>query len=120
MDTDLAEIRRALAEADCLATPEQVDAALTRMAAAITSALDGQNPLLYSVMNGGLVIAGRLLPRLNFPLELAYLHATRYGHQLHGDMRLDWRMPPSQDPRGRTVLVIDDILDEGYTLQAIC
>jgi len=120
MATDLAEIRRALAEADCLATPEQVDAALTRMATAITSELDGQNPLLYSIMNGGLVIAGRLLPRLNFPLELAYLHATRYGHQLHGDTRLDWRMPPSQDPRGRTVLVIDDILDEGYTLQAIC
>ena len=120
MAADLAEIQRALAEADCLATPEQVDAALMRMAAAITSELDGQNPLLYCVMNGGLVIAGRLLPRLNFPLELAYLHATRYGHQFKGDQRLDWRVPPSQDPRGRTVLVVDDILDEGYTLQAIC
>ena len=120
MTTDLAEARRALAESDCLATPEQVDAALERMATAITSELAGQNPLLYCVMNGGLTIAGRLLPRLNFPLELAYLHVTRYGHAMQGDLRLDWRVPPSQDPRGRTVLVIDDILDEGYTLQAIC
>jgi hypoxanthine phosphoribosyltransferase len=120
MTADLEEIRRVMAEADCLASPEQVSAALDRMATAITGELAGQNPLLYCVMNGGLVVAGRLLARLNFPLELAYLHATRYGHDLQGGKLLDWRMRPSQDPRGRTVLVVDDILDEGYTLQAIC
>ena len=120
MAADLQEIRRAMAEADCLASPEQVNAALDRMAIAITSELAGQNPLLYCVMNGGLVVAGRLLPRLNFPLELAYLHVTRYGHELQGGELLDWHARPSQDPRDRTVLVIDDILDEGYTLQAIC
>ena len=120
MTADLEEIRRVMTEADCLASPEQVSAALDRMAAAITSELAGQNPLLYCVMNGGLVVAGRLLAHLNFPLELAYLHATRYGHELQGGKLLDWRARPSQDPRGRTVLVVDDILDEGYTLQAIC
>ena len=120
MAADLEEIRRAMAEADCLASPEQVNAALDRMAIAITSELAGQNPLLYCVMNGGLVVAGRLLPRLNFPLELAYLHVTRYGHELQGGELLDWHARPSRDPRDRTVLVIDDILDEGYTLQAIC
>ena len=120
MAADLQEIRRAMAEADCLASPEQVNAALDRMAIAITSELAGQNPLLYCVMNGGLVVAGRLLPRLNFPLELAYLHVTRYGHELQGGELLDWHARPSQDPRGRSVLVVDDILDEGYTLQAIC
>ena len=120
MAADLEEIRRAMAEADCLASPEQVNAALDSMAIAITSELAGQNPLLYCVMNGGLVVAGRLLPRLNFPLELAYLHVTRYGHKLQGGELLDWHARPSQDPRGRTVLVVDDILDEGYTLQAIC
>ena len=120
MTADLEEIRRVMADADCLASPEQVSAALDRMAIAITSELSGQNPLLYCVMNGGLVVAGRLLARLNFPLELAYLHATRYGHELQGGKLLDWRMRPSQDPRGRTVLVVDDILDEGHTLQGIC
>jgi hypoxanthine phosphoribosyltransferase len=120
MTADLEEIRRAMAEADCLASPGQVDAALDRMAFAITAELAGQNPLVYCVMNGGLVVAGRLLPRLDFPLELAYLHATRYGHQLQGGDLLEWHARPSQDPRGRTVLVVDDILDEGYTLQAIC
>lgn len=117
---DLDEIRRVMAEADCLATPAQVTQALEAMAEAIGSVLADKNPLVYTVMNGGLVTAGQLLPRLNFPLETAYLHATRYGQQLEGSHLLDWRVRPTQDLRGRTVLVIDDILDEGHTLYAIC
>ena len=65
-----------------------------------------------------LPLGGELLPRLAFPLEVAYLHATRYGHALQGNL-LDWRVRPTQDLRGRTVLVLDDILDEGHTLAAI-
>ena len=119
MSIDLAEIRRVLAEADCLATADEVDAALDRMAEGIAARLADSNPLCYCVMNGGLVIAGRLLSRLPFPLEVAYLHATRYGHEPHGTTMLDWRVRPTQDLVGRTVLVIDDILDEGHTLEAI-
>ena len=119
MSINLEEIQRVMAEADCLATPAEVSAALDRMAAAITHQLANTNPLCYCVMNGGLVIAGRLLSRLFFPLEVAYLHASRYGHELNGTTLLDWRVRPTQDLAGRTVLVIDDILDEGHTLEAI-
>ena len=115
---DIEEIKRAYAEADCLATPAEVAAALDRMAGDITARLSDANPLVYSVMNGGLIVAGRLVARLDFPLEVAYLHATRYGHALVGTL-LDWRVRPTQDLRGRRVLVIDDILDEGHTLAAI-
>jgi hypoxanthine phosphoribosyltransferase len=117
--TDLDEIKRAYAEADCLASAEQVTVALDRMASQITARLANSNPLVYSVMNGGLVFAGRLIARLNFPLEIAYLHATRYGHALTGSTLLDWRVRPSQDLKERTVLIVDDILDEGHTLAAI-
>lgn len=120
MTVDMNEIKRAMAEADCLATPQQVDVALDRMAAAITAELADSAPLVYSVMNGGLVVAGRLLARLNFPLEVGYLHASRYGMQLQGNSLLDWRVRPAQELKGRTILVIDDILDEGHTLKAIC
>lgn len=108
-----------MAEADCLATPQDVEAAYARMAAAITQRLQDSNPIVYAVLHGGLVVAGQLIPRLSFPLETAYLHATRYGHALQGNT-LDWRVQPTHDPRGRSVLVIDDILDEGHTLDAIC
>ncbi|TVO51635.1 hypoxanthine-guanine phosphoribosyltransferase [Denitromonas halophila] len=118
MSVDMKEIRRAMEEADCLADNAAVETALDRMAAEITEPLRNTNPLVFVVMNGGLILAGRLLPRLVFPLEVAYLHATRYGHALQGNL-LDWRVRPTQDLRGRTVLVLDDILDEGHTLAAI-
>ena len=118
MSLNLEEIKRAREEADCLADAATVEAALERMAAEITARLADANPLVYAVMNGGLILAGRILPRLPFPLEVAYLHATRYGHALQGTL-LDWRVRPTQDLRGRTVLVLDDILDEGHTLKAI-
>ena len=120
MDNIAAEMRTVMREADCLADAGKVSAALDRMAAAITAALADANPIVYCVMNGGLVTSGRLLPRLAFPLEVSYLHATRYGHALQGGELLDWKVRPLADPRGRSVLVVDDILDEGHTLQAIC
>ncbi|MCC4114064.1 hypoxanthine-guanine phosphoribosyltransferase [Aromatoleum toluclasticum] len=118
MSVDLDEIVRVREEADCLADGATVNAALDRMAAEITARMADKNPLVYVVMNGGMILAGQILPRLPFPLELAYLHATRYGHALKG-ADLDWRMRPTQDLRGRAVLVLDDILDEGHTLHLI-
>lgn len=118
MPIDIENIQRVMNEAECLFTPLQVEAALNRMAEAISENLRGTNPIVYTVMNGGLILAGRLLPKLLFPLEVAYLHATRYGHTLDGG-HLDWRVRPNQDLRGRHVLVLDDILDEGYTIGAV-
>lgn len=115
---DLNEVQKVLSEADCLCNDAQVEQALDNLAQSITAKLKDTNPLVYVVMNGGLILAGRLLPRLPFPLEVAYLHATRYGHATVGTL-LDWRVRPTQDLRQRTVLVLDDILDEGHTLNAI-
>jgi hypoxanthine phosphoribosyltransferase len=118
MAINMDEIRRAREEADCLCTPQQVDAAIARLAGEISEQFRDKNPLVYTVMNGGLSFAGKLLPQLDFPLELAYLHATRYGLATVGT-RLDWRVRPTQKLEGRHVLVLDDILDEGHTLNAI-
>jgi hypoxanthine phosphoribosyltransferase len=104
--------------ADCLYSSEAVEAALDRMARDITARLAGTNPLLVCIMTGGVVPFGKLLPRLQFPLEIDYVHATRYGLQLHGG-QLQWRVGPSQTPSGRPVLLVDDILDEGATLAGI-
>ncbi|MBI3778651.1 MAG: hypoxanthine-guanine phosphoribosyltransferase [Gammaproteobacteria bacterium] len=107
-----------LRQADRLYSPEQVEAALEGMAAEITKTLAGSDPLLVCVMTGGVVPFGRLLTRLQFPLQIDYIHATRYGKRLQGG-QLQWLSGPHQDPRGRVVLLVDDILDEGTTLAGI-
>ena len=69
-------------------------------------------------MGGATVFAGQLLPLLAFPLEFGAIAVTRYGNTTRGS-EIDWRLAPGEDVRGRTVLVLDDILDEGVTLAAV-
>lgn len=107
-----------LRRADRLYTGRDVEQALDRMAADITQRLASLNPLLVCVMTGGVVPFGLLLPRLQFPLQIDYVHATRYAKQLTGG-ELHWRVGPGESPKDRTVLLVDDILDEGTTLTAI-
>ena len=118
MDISLSEIRQVRAEADCLCTKPQVDAALDRVAAEITARYQDSHPLILCVMNGGLIVTSELLLRLDFPLEYDYLHASRYRGATRGG-ELHWKAEPSIPLQGREVLVVDDILDEGYTLAAI-
>ncbi len=101
-----------------LFTTEQVEAALDRMAQDIHQKLHDKNPVLLCVMIGGLVPMGNLLPRLDFPLEVDYVHATRYRGEITAG-ELHWKVRPCTDLKGRTVLVVDDILDGGITLAAI-
>lgn len=105
-------------EADCLFDRSAVEAAITQMAVAITTEMGDKNPLILSVMSGAMIPAGILLSHLNFPLHTDYIHATRYRGETSGG-ELDWRVTPRYSLEGRVVLIIDDILDEGLTLQAI-
>ena len=105
------------ARAELLVSGEAMELALDRMAAAITADLAQADPLVLCIMNGAVIVVGRLLLRLNFQLQLGYLHATRYqGATSGGD--LAWLHRPSKAIRGRHVLVVDDVLDEGLTLEA--
>lgn len=104
--------------ADTLYTAEEVAAALDRMAEAIGKRLGDSDPLLLVVMNGALIPAGLLLTRLDFPLQIGYLHATRYQSGTRGG-ELVWIARPSAPVADRVVLVVDDIFDEGITLKAI-
>ncbi|MDX5300066.1 MAG: hypoxanthine-guanine phosphoribosyltransferase [Gammaproteobacteria bacterium] len=112
------DMQRVLDEADCLCTQAQVEAAITQMASAISERLAQRNPLILCVMNGGLILCGQLLTRLPFPLQASYIHATRYRQETTGGI-LDWKVRPDMPLKGRTILIVDDILDEGTTLAAI-
>ena len=115
---NMEEVSTVLSNADLLVTAAEVEASITRMADEITEKLKKENPILICVMNGGLIFAGQLLTKLVFPLEVDYVHATRYGHETSG-AGLNWIVKPQLELKGRTVLLLDDILDEGVTLAAI-
>ena len=116
--TDIQRARDLLAAADLIHSEQAVAAAVSRVAAEITAVLGETNPLVLCVMSGGVPFAGQLITQLLFPLDFDYLHVTRYGQDTSGGA-LSWRAAPWTPVKGRTVLVVDDILDEGETLAAV-
>ena len=115
---DINTLNAVMNNAQCLHDEAQVEAAIDRLAAQISADLSASNPLVLCVMNGGIVLTGRLVTRLKFALQIDYIHATRYREALQG-ADLQWRVTPVASLDGRTVLVVDDIFDEGETLAAI-
>ena len=88
------------------------------MAAEIDAKLAASNPVVLAVMHGGVFAAVELCKRFRFPHEFDYVHVTRYGNGTKGG-EIEWRVRPGESLAGRVVLVVDDILDRGHTLQAL-
>jgi hypoxanthine phosphoribosyltransferase len=118
-NTDLAD---ALAHSDLLHDRHAIDVAIARMADAIRNDCAGQRPLLLTVMHGGMLFASELALALGqgnaLDLDFDFLHATRYRGGTSGT-DLQWKHRPGTPLAGRLVLLADDILDEGYTLDAV-
>lgn len=112
------EAKSILAEAELLHSAEAVQTSLKKVADEINRTLADQHPLVLSVMGGAVIFTGQLLPMLNFPLDFDYLHVSRYGNEKQGG-ELHWKVAPRENVKGKVVLVLDDILDEGHTMQAI-
>jgi hypoxanthine phosphoribosyltransferase len=112
------EAKAVLADADLIYSEQQLSHALDCMAADITARLETANPLVICVLVGGLIATGHLVTRLRFPLQLDYLHATRYRGKTSGG-ELHWLARPHHSLKDRVILLVDDILDEGHTLAAI-
>ena len=111
--------RALLANARQIVSPEEVQAAVRHVADVLNERFNAPgnttSPLVLGVMGGAVVFTGTLLPQLGFPLEFDYIHVSRYGDDDRGG-EIVWKVIPRQNVAGRTIVVVDDILDEGETL----
>ena len=106
--------------ADCnlIFDNKRITRALDDLADRLNQQLHDEEPVVLCVMQGGLVFSGHIIPRLHCMLEIDYIHATRYDNKTSGG-ELTWKAYPVTSLKERTVLILDDILDEGHTLQSI-
>lgn len=110
--------RALIAHAEEIVSAAEVQSAVKRVADTLNARFESAGddfPLVLSVMGGAVVFTGQLLPQLAFPLEFDYIHVSRYGDEDQGG-RVIWKVIPRSNVAGRTIIVVDDILDEGETL----
>ena len=104
--------------ADLLFDQEAVEQGIEKLALKVANDCGKDFPLLLCVMNGGLYLTGQLLRHWEFPLTVDYVHATRYRLATLGKDVL-WKAYPQNELKDRHVIIIDDIFDQGYTLEEI-
>ena len=116
-----------LEHAERLYDEATVDFAIDQLAVRMALDLQDALPILVCVMNGGLPFTAALMKRFAFPLELDYVHTVRYRggsvisdrvHVPHGG-ELEVRVDLVREVTGRTVVLVDDVLDGGTTLASI-
>lgn len=107
------------ANAKILFSSTEIDNAIAHIAEKINTKYKNSNLLCLVVMIGGFIPAAKLIEKISIPIEIDYIHATRYGGEITGKNELLWKVKPKQILYDRNILIIDDILDEGFTLQKI-
>lgn len=109
------EIERVRERASLVSSADEVSRAIERMAVQISAVLSGRCPVILPIMTGGMFTAVSLCRHLDFAYEVDFLQVGRYGTELTGGA-IEWHVRPRVDLEGRTVLLVDDVLDRGVTL----
>lgn len=112
------QIKHTMEHAELLFSMTEIEQQISQLAKQLNQDYQDLNPLVLCVMNGSVVTLGHLLPKLSFPLQLDYIHATRYRDKRIGADLL-WQSRPTTELANRHVLLIEDIFDEGYTLDGL-
>lgn len=107
-----------LQHADCIASRSEVIQAIDDLAEQVRADYHDKNPIVLCLMNGGLYLTAELTQRLEFPLRLDYIHATRYRGGVTGK-DLQWLKMPSFNLANEHVLIVDDVYDGGITLKEV-
>lgn len=111
-------LAEALTRSDLLFKREDLESVIAHLGRAVDAALDGERAVFLTVMNGALMFGAQLALSIRTDMEFDYVHATRYRGATSGK-ELHWLREPSASLQERTVLLVDDILDEGHTLKAV-
>jgi hypoxanthine phosphoribosyltransferase len=103
---------------DLIFSASQIKAAVENMGLELEAKIKNKNAILISVMNGGIMITSDLLRSIDCDVRLDYLQVARYRDKTVGGS-LHWLKEPQLSLENQTVVLVDDIYDEGYTMEEL-
>lgn len=97
---------------------QQILDAISDMAKRIKADVEGKDPLFVGILNGAFMFAAELMRELDGPYELTFARYSSYcGTSTTGVV--NEIMPIRADVKGRIVILLEDIIDTGYTMSYV-
>lgn len=103
----------------CLIEADEIATAVQRLAARISNDYAGRPLTILGVLSGSIMLVADLMRCLSLPHKLGLLQASSYRGTATLPERLELNLEILPDVAGRDVLLVDDILDTGRTLEAL-
>jgi len=108
-----------LEEIEVLFTEEEVKLKIKELARKITCDYAGQDILVVGILKGAFIFMADLVREIELPLQLDFMDVSSYGHSTvsSGEVRIMKDLEESIE--GKNVLIVEDIIDTGLTLNYI-
>ncbi len=97
---------------------ERIAEAVKKIAGQVNSDLENEFPLFLAVLNGSFMFASDLLKEISIPCEISFIKMKSY-EGLKSTGALTELIGLSEDIENRTVVIIEDIVDSGLTLDRL-
>ncbi len=101
-----------------LFSKDKIQSEIKILADKLNDDYDGKEVVYLTIMNGGMIFASDLSKQLDLDMEMDYVQVSRYGTETTGG-QLIWKHQCETNLKGKHVIIVDDIFDEGYTLMAV-
>ena len=102
-----------------LLTEQQIMERVTAVAREVDKAMTGKRPVAVGILKGSIIFYADFIRCLTVPLELDFMAVSSYGSGSTSSGKLKIKKDLDGDVKGRDVIVIEDIIDSGFTLACL-
>jgi hypoxanthine phosphoribosyltransferase len=100
-----------------VATSEQIQGTVVRLGRELAQDYAGRNPVLLGVLKGSFIFLADLMRSLDIPAQVDFVRVSSYGASTTSSGQVRLLMPLRTPIKGRDVVLVEDIIDSGYTVE---
>ncbi|MCD8307095.1 MAG: hypoxanthine phosphoribosyltransferase [Clostridia bacterium] len=97
-------------------TEEQLRKRVKELAEQVDKDYRGKTPLVVGILKGSIIMYADFIRHLTMPVELDFMAVSSYGSGAVSSGKLNIKKDLDKDVKGRDVIIVEDIIDSGFTL----